>query len=1197
MNDPEVAAGQGRKAGSLSSQCVVLVIGAPATRTDSLLHVLGGLPTDISLTVVVAMQHPESFDEGGLRRGLGAQAETIATISDGAPVEPGRIYLPERGTLVTVEGGRFRTRPVEGASEGHATIDSLFVSLAADQDGHTIGLVLAGTGGDGVLGLAAVKEGGGLTLAEAEPDADGGKDARGQAPASASAMADFVLSADALPAHIAMHARQLAGMQMPPDGEAPLAGTALADALDRIAAVLLERTGHDFHGYKRPTFMRRVHRRMGVTGAERIEDYLDTLRGRPEEAQNLFNDLLIGVTRFFRDPREFEFLEREVVPKLFGSKGRGEQVRVWVLGCATGEEAYSIAILLREHAARIGSAPGVQIFATDLDTRALAVARVGRYPASIAQDVSPQRLARWFTEEGATYTVSRELRDACVFSQHSLVKDTPFSRLDLVSCRNLLIYLGPELQDRVIPLLHFGLESGGYLFLGASEGIARHGKLFAPVERGMHIFRKLDTGRRVLPDFPARAVVPVPVGSPVRPRPGPVEPGLLRRAERLAERHAPAYAVVDESHDVLQFSPRAGRYIHPAGGAASLGLLDLVHADLRLHLRAALGEAAQQGGTARADGIPLEIDGKRSAVDLVVEAIPGDDGAPGGFVVLFKDAALPPGANAAAGGEAAPVASVEHVRWLEAELRTTRERLRAMVEQLEGANEELKSSNEEYQSLNEELQSANEELATSKEELQSLNEELTTVNHELAHRVDELGRVNSDLKNLLQATRIATLFLDGRLRVTNFTPAAAQVFHLVEADLGRPIGHIKSRVAYDGLQEDVARVLDTLLPLEREVEEPGTGVRYMVRVLPYRSVDNVIAGTVVTFTDVTQVALAQEQVRDSEARLRLVTDRIPQFVWTAAGTGEWTWAGPQWTEYTGQAEPDSRGRGRLQMVHPDDHAAIEAAWLDAAEGGVLDVEHRVRAADGTYRWFHSRATPLAHGAGTDAIEWFGTSTDIHEMRELQERQAVLVAELQHRTRNLIAVVRSVAEKTLAGSASLEEFRTRFRDRLSALARVQGLLSRLSEGERVTFGALIRAELAALGALDADGRGTQVTLDGPADVRLRSAAVQTFALALHELATNAVKHGALSRPEGRLQVHWDLEQGEHGERRLRVEWEEAGVDVPAPAARSGYGRELIERALPYQLGAETRYELGPDGVRCTIVMPVSAEPGEKDARQG
>lgn len=726
MNDPEVAAEQGRRVGSLSNRCVVLVVGAPATRTDSLLRVLGGLPTDISLTVVVAMQHPEAFDENGLRRGLGAQADTIATISDGAPVEPGRIYLPERGTLVTVEGGRFRTRPADVASEGHGTIDSLFVSLAADQDGHTIGLVLAGTGGDGVLGLAAVKEGGGLTLAEAEHEAggDGSEKAAVAAPSGAAAMADFVLPADALADSIAVHARQLARMQLPPAGDAaPPAGTALAAALDRIAAVLLERTGHDFHGYKRPTFMRRVHRRMGVIGASRIEDYLDMLRGRPEEAQNLFNDLLIGVTRFFRDPREFEFLEREVVPTLFGSKGRDDQVRVWVLGCASGEEAYSIAILLREHAARLGSAPGVQIFATDLDTRALAIARAGRYPATIAQDVSPARLARWFTEEGATYAVSRELRDACVFSQHSLVKDTPFSRLDLVSCRNLLIYLGPELQDRVIPLLHFGLESGGYLFLGASEGIARHGKLFAPVERGMHIFRKLDTGRRVLPDFPARAVVRVPVGSPVRPRPGPAELGLLRRAERLAERHAPAYAVVDEAYDVLQFSPRAGRYIHPAGGAASLGLLDLVHADLRLHLRAALGEAAQQGGTARADGIPVDTDGQRSAVDLVVEAIPGDNGAPCGFVVLFKDAALPPGLDRSADEDSAPVASGEHVRWLEAELRTTRERLRAMVEQLEGANEEL---------------------ATSKEELQSLNEELTTVNHELAHRVDELGRVNSD---------------------------------------------------------------------------------------------------------------------------------------------------------------------------------------------------------------------------------------------------------------------------------------------------------------------------------------------------------------------------------------------------------------------------------------------------------------------
>ena len=1181
---------QGGKAGGLSPNCVVLVVAAPAAAADSLLRLLTGLPADAGLAVILALQNPEAFDEDGFRHGLETRADALATVADGAAVEPGRIYLPGRGVIVTVESGRFRTRPAETASDQHGAMDSLFVSLAADQDGHTIGLVLAGTGGEGVLGLAAIKEGGGLTLAEATDDPEGQAPA---APSDASAMADFVLPVAALAERIVLHARQLAQMQQAPAEEAAGAGPSAAAMLDRIAAVLLQRTGHDFHGYKRPTFMRRVHRRMGVTGADRIEDYLDTLRGRPEEAQNLFNDLLISVTRFFRDPREFEFLQREVVPKLFGNKGRGEQVRVWVLGCATGEEAYSIAILLREHAARLASPPGVQIFATDLDARALTVARTGRYPASIARDVSAERLARWFTEEGATYVVSRELRDACVFSQHSLVKDTPFSRLDLASCRNLLIYLGPELQDQVIPLLHFGLETGGYLFLGASEGIARHGRLFASVERGMHIFRKLDTGRRVLPDFPARGVVPAPAGGAARPRPGPVALGLLRRAEQLAERHAPAFAIVDDAYDVLQFSPRAGRYIHPAGGAASLNLLDLAHADLRLHLRAVLGEAAREGHTARADGIPVDTDGRRSAVDLVVEVIPGDNGASCGFVVLFKDAPLP--RDAGVGGEAV---SGEHVRWLEAELRTAREQLRAMVEQLEGANEELKSSNEEYQSLNEELQSANEELATSKEELQSLNEELTTVNQELAHRVDELGRVNSDLKNLLQATRIATLFLDARLRVTNFTPAAAQVFHLVEADLGRPIGHIKSRVAYDGLQEDVARVLDTLLPHEREVEEPDTGVRYMVRVLPYRSVDNVIAGTVVTFTDVTQVALAQERVRDSEARLRLVTDRIPQFVWTAVGKGEWTWAGPQWTEFTGQAEPDSRGLGWLNMVHPEDHATAEAAWADAVKGGVLDVDYRVRAPDGGYRWFHSRATPLTHGV--DAIEWFATSTDMHEMRELQERQTILVAELQHRTRNLITVVRSIADKTLTGSVSLDGFRVRFRDRLSALSRVQGLLSRLAEGERVTFARLIRAELTALGAFDADGRSPQVMLEGPDDVQLRSAAVQTFALALHELATNAVKYGALSLPEGRLQVRWDVERSEDREQRLRVAWEETGVPMPTfaegQAERSGYGRELIERALPYQLGAETRYELGPDGVRCSIVMPVSAEPAEKDFPQ-
>ncbi|MBV9783443.1 MAG: PAS domain-containing protein [Acidisphaera sp.] len=1340
------------------------------------MRVLTGLPEDAGLAVVLALQHREAMDEESLRRALGERAGALVPVADGVPLEAGRIFLPASDVIVTLNEGRFRTRSAEREQGGRAIIDSLFLSMATDGDGHAIGLVLAGTGADGTLGVAAIKEAGGFTLAEAEEGTGAAELASSNSPA---ALVDLVLPADQLSRRIALHAQHLAEHSAA-DAEPQARPAEAAGALDRIATLLRERTGHDFHGYRRPTFLRRVQRRMGVLGAETLNTYLNALQTRPDEPQLLFNDLLIGVTRFFRDAREFEFLEREVVPRLFEGKGREDQVRIWVLGCSTGEEAYSIAILLREFAAKLEAPPGIQIFATDLDGRALASARAGRYKRDIAQDVGLERLARWFIEQGDTYAVSRELRDVCVFSQHSLVKDTPFSRLDLVSCRNLLIYLGPELQDRVIPLFHFALKPTGYLFLGSSEGVARHNDLFAPVDRGVRIFRRVETGRRILRDFPARGMLRAPTGIPAMPVARTADPGLVRRAERLAERHAPAYAIIDRGFDLLHLSARVGRFIHPTAGSFSPNLLDLVHPDLRLDLRGALTKAAQDGDPIRVDGVRMDMEGQGAAVDLVVEPIPdgladnhGAPGTPRGFVVLFKDGPPPPEA-----GETGPggLASAENVRRLEAELRLTRQRLQATIEELENTNEELRSSNEEYQSLNEELQSANEEMATSKEELQSLNEELTTVNHELDHRVQELARANSDLTNLLQATQIATVFLDTQLRVTNFTPTAGEVFRLVDTDLGRPIEHIKSRVAYEGLQEDVRRVLRTLSAIEREVQEPGTGVRYIARVLPYRSVDNVIAGAVVTFTDITPLARAQERLRESEARLaadlagmrrlyelharlaseinlkaalgeilgaaceftrthrgcvQLVSEdglRLEMFAWRGyaddgpfvshfrhkdleqgpdaarverrrfliedtrtfpglIGTedgaaaladgilavqstpmisrkGETVgilstqfrephrpsddelrlidllaWAAADWVErhraeaalresearfrQFGEASPDvlwvrdaeglryeylspafeaiyGGDRGRVledgvarwaELIHPEDREAALGKLERVRQGERVTHEYRIRRpSDGEDRWLRDTDFPLFDEAGR--VERLGgIGQDVTEEKDAAGRQAVLVAEIQHRTRNLMAVVRSLAEKTMAGAADLQEFRQTFRDRLLALSRVQGLLSRLTGGQRLTFDELIRAELTAIGAIDGEGRGPQVVLEGPAGVRLRTGSVQTFSLALHELATNAVKYGALSRPEGRLSVRWRLEFREDGHPVLHVDWQEHGVSVPEPEdrlpRRRGYGRELIERALPYQLKAHTHYELGPDGVNCSIAVPVSA----------
>lgn len=1161
---------------------VMLAIGASGGETDRIASVLSRLPQSLGFTVVLALREREAMDEAQLRSALGDRAGNLVALADGVPVEAGRIYLPPPNMLVTLEGGAFRLNPAEQEAGARGIIDSFFLSLAQDLDGNSIGLVLGQTGSDGVLGITAIKEAGGLTLAAGDDVVDEAELSNLTHP---SAVADYVLPIAELSDRIALYVRHYHRLSEAVAAE--MRSATDAEKLDQVANILRNITGHDFHGYKRATFMRRVQRRMQVTQVDSIGRYIETLRARTDEAQQLFNDLLIGVTQFFRDRREFGFLEAQVIPKLFAGKGRGDQLRVWVLGCSTGEEAYSLAMLLRERAATMEAPPQIQIFASDIDARALAVARVGRYPESISHDVSAERLARWFVKEGNTYCISKELREMCVFSQHSIVKDPPFSRLDLVSCRNLLIYLDAELQNRVIPVFHFALKSGGYLFLGNSENVSRHAKLFAPIERSYRIFQKIDTGPRLISDFPLSPSIARGLNVQQLPRPRTPAHGLVRFGERIAERYAPAYAIIDEQYEVLHFSARAGRYVHPGGGAPNLNLLNLVHRDLRLELRSALSRAAAEHRSVQVDGVQLGEEGQFIYVNLIVEPAADGDEVPRGFVVLFQDASEPTESKARI--PASSLSRDEHVQSLDTELRVTRERLQAMIEELESTNEELKSSNEEYQSLNEELQSANEELETSKEELQSVNEEVTTVNGELAHRVQELAHANSDLKNLLESTQIATIFLDNELRVTNFTPAVADIFPLVETDIHRPIGHIKSHVSYDELQDDVRRVIRTLSAIDREVENPITGARYIVRVLPYRSVDNFIGGAVVTFTDVTPLTRAERALRESEQRLRTLIEGIPQLVWRSLDGGRWTWCSPQWSAFTGQTEAESRELGWLNAIHPDDRIVTLKAWQDAALKGFIDLDHRIfNASDKVYRWFHTLGSAVRNEQ-RQIVEWLGTSTDVDDLRRLQERQRIMVAELQHRTRNLITVVQSIAVQAIKESDSLETFKILFGDRLSALSRIQVLLSQ-PDDEPITIGALLRMELDMLGTMQ-----NRVKIEGP-EVSLRRSAVQTLALAVHELATNSRKYGALSADAGagQLSVHWHLEADDDGEY-VMLTWFEDGLPPRGQhkekSSLGGYGRKLIEQALPYTLNARTTYEIGDRTLCCTIRLPLMAGKSE------
>ncbi len=1021
----------------------VVGIGVCSESLASLEQLFEGIDPDLGAAYVVAARQLEGLSVDTVLESLSSHTSLpVKVAATGDRLEPNFIYVGGPDDMLTLEDGELRTRPATEPVGHRGTVDTMLVSLAEHAHERAVAVVLAGLGSDGTTGITATKKFGGLSIAE---KAEGQEETASQGAVGPRGIVDLLLPIEDIPREIARYVGNLALVDESASDELP--GNYAAE-IGQIATILRNTTGNDFHGYKRNTFFRRVQRRMQVVQIADIADYIERLRSDREEIQHLFQDLLIGVTQFFRDPQEFEVLEREL-PRLFDGKGPDDQLRVWVLGCATGEEAYSLAILLREHMSGLESPPYVQIFATDLDARALSVARTGRYADSIAEHVRPDRLARWFVKEGDTYFVVKELREMCIFSPHNVVKDAPFSRIDLLSCRNLLIYLNADLQNRVIPIFHFSLRPGGILFLGSSENVTRHHKLFAPVDRKNRVFRRLETATRILPDFPlsprVRSVERPDSPPPLAPRGSPLSGMVSRRAEAVAERYAPAYVVLDEQYEILHFSGRTGRYLEPNPGAATLALLNLVHRDLRLDLRSALHRATHDGVRIETPSVPVHRDGEAYGVKLIVEPIGGSDN--GALLVLFQESgALPETAP----GNGERLANDEHVQRLEAELRITKERLQATIEELESTNEELKSSNEEYQSINEELQSANEELETSKEELQSVNEELQTVNGELAHRVSELARANSDLKNLLESTQIATLFLDNDLRVRNFTPAATDIFHLLETDVGRPIGHVASRVTYPELEQDVRKVLKSLAPVEREVAGADHS-HFVVRVLPYRSIDNFIAGAVVTFVDVS--------------------------------------------------------------------GAVQA----------------------------------------------------------KELQKTLLAELQHRVRNILSVIRSMVRRTQEEGQTAEEFIQHLEGRLGALARTQVLLTRRVDAG-VDLETLIRGELLAHAA----GKD-QVRISGP-NVELPPKAAEVLTLAVHELTTNSVKYGALAQ-NARIEIDWDVDE-DSGERRLRLRWSEHGVSMVQDAPRrEGFGTELITRRVAYELRGTGTLEMRPGGILCTLDFPL------------
>jgi two-component system, chemotaxis family, CheB/CheR fusion protein len=799
----------------------------------------------------------------------------VKAVEDGTDVEPGTVYVIPPNATLTIERGRLRLALPAMRRELRTPIDAFLISLAQDQGDNAGCVILSGTGSDGTLGLRAVKEHGGLTLAQAGGEYDGMLRS-----AIATGLVDFVLPAGEIAAKLVEYFRHPAQTA---NEEQQGIGPETIDSLPEICALLRTATGNDFTGYKHNTIVRRVQRRMQLLQIRTMPEFIDRLRREPRQVELLFEDLLIGVTNFFRDPEIFAKFATEVVPRLFDGKGPNDTIRVWVPGCASGEEAYSIAMLLRERALPEGS-PKLQIFATDISQNELEVARVGRYPAAIAQDVSAERLERFFVREDGAYRVVAALRDMCLFSVHNLLQDAPFSKLDLISCRNLLIYLEPELQSRVIPLFHYALLDGGYLLLGSSENVTRHTRLFATVDKASHIFRRRPQTERRIPEFPLSAA-DARRKPPAQTTRGDAraEDSIQTFAERqILDRYAPAHVVINAEGEVLTTSGRTAKYLELPAGPPTHSVYAMARHGLRPDLRAAVHRAVSNGRIVVQNNIEVGTNGGRQLIDLIVHPMrqPGIEDAL--YMVVFRDVGdVRPNTES---DEPTLVEDPEDatVRQLEGQLRDTRERLKTTTEELESSNEELKSSNEELTSMNEELQSSNEELETSREEMQSINEELQTVNTELKMRVDDLARANNDMANLLESTQIATVFLDRDLEIKSFTPAAKDLLHLIESDTGRPITHVRPRFGPDTIREDADQVLRTLAPIERQVQGTDSGARYIMRVLPYLTVDKVLGGVVVTFTDVTRISAAEARIdeltldlRNRVENLETVLDVVP----------------------------------------------------------------------------------------------------------------------------------------------------------------------------------------------------------------------------------------------------------------------------------------------------------------------------------
>jgi two-component system CheB/CheR fusion protein len=1147
---------------SSSARLLIVGVGASAGGLEAFSRFLANVPAHSGLAFVL-VQHLDPEHQSMLVELLGRHtAMPVTEAKDGIKLAADQVVvIPPNATLTIAEGRLHVTRPAPPRAH-RRPIDTFFESLATDQGENAVCVVLSGTGSDGAAGTKAIKARGGLAIAQAES----GHTAMSGMPQSAVAtgQVDYVLPVEDIPAQLVDYQQHMHVVARHKDSNGDRRDA--ADRLDEISELIRVRTGHDFSGYKDNTRVRRVQRRMQVLQIDHVEDYVERLRAEPAERDTLFHELLISVTQFFRDPKAWQALETRVIPALVENRHAGESVRVWVAGCGTGEEAYSIAILLAEALSERDIAPSLQVFGTDLDAEAIQVARSGWYAPSMG-GLSAAHIKRWFVPQRNGYTPIKALRETCIFSEHNLDQDPPFSKLDLIICRNVLIYMGRDLQDRVLRKFHYGLRAQGTLFLGQSENVSSHSTLFDTVDKTCRLFQRRDAHPPMPVDVSTR-VTPPNASAHSAPADKPADVDALDHAvRRVMEPYAPAYLVIDRQYEIQRFSGgTAGHYLEPASGAASLQLFDLVKKALRPAVREAVQRAFANRHTVQQDDLAVRVDGRGRAVTLIVEPLAAHSGHGECCVVAFRDAGpltgqRPPEPSREADGQTSA---------LEQELQVTRTQLRAASAELDRAQEETRSVTEEYQSVNEELQASNEELETSKEEMQSINEELETVNTELSDKNQRLATLNSDLRNLLESTQVATIFLDNDLRIKNFTPGITELFHLRETDYGRPITDLVSRLNYHELADDVATVQRKLTVVEREVAL-SDGTTYVLHIRLYRTVANVIEGVVLTFFDITE----RKRFEAQRAWLASIVDASVDAIISQdqnACITSWNAAAER---IFGLNAQEAIGSTLAEQLGPYIDPSTRN-HIDQRLGGFKpwETEMQWRRDQNTITLALS-ASPITDNADR-VVATSIIARDISGRVAQAQQRELLLQELNHRVKNVLATVQSIMMQTQHKAPA--EFRDAFAKRIQALAQTHNLLTR-SQWRGVSLRELLEAELRPYG----DEDNPRWHLSGEA-VALGPDEAVALGLAFHELTTNAAKYGALATQTGRLVVHWHVTEGSEGHT-LNVAWLERGGPAAHTPRRQGFGLRLIQEGLAHELEAQVQLDFEPEGLRCALGVPL------------